>query len=54
MTGKKIDTYNLAIVLYAKKEQIYSVWASKYNSKREKQVIFLMISKGEGRHYPAV
>ena len=33
-------------VLYAKKEKIYPVYASKYNSNRKKQVVLLMILNG--------
>ena len=40
-------------VLYAKKE-IYPAYLSRYNSNREKQIILLMISNGEGWHYLAV
>ena len=35
------------IFLYAKKEKIYPAYVSKNNSNCEKQVILLMISKGE-------
>ena len=35
-------------VFYAKSEKIYPNYVSKQNSKREKQVILLMISNGEG------
>ena len=34
-------------VLYAKKEEMYLVYVSKYNPNRGKQVILLMISNGE-------
>ena len=34
-------------VLYAKKQKIYPAYVSKFNSTREKQVIFLMISNGK-------
>ena len=37
-------------LLYAKKEKIYPADVSKYNSNREKQVILLMILKGEKLH----
>ena len=40
--------------MYAKKEKIYPASVSKYNSNREKQVILLIISNGEKRHYLAV
>ena len=36
--------------MYAKKEKIYPADVSKYNSNREKQVILLMILKGEKLH----
>ena len=36
--------------MHARKEKIYFVYVSKHKSKREKQVIILMISNGEGRH----
>ena len=48
---KIIEKNNLAIVfivLYAKNEKIYPAYVSKKNSKCEKQVIILMIQKGEG------
>ena len=37
-------------VLYAKKK-LYSAYVSKHNSKREKQVIVVMIQNGKRRHY---
>ena len=37
-----------------KKKKIYSAYVPKHNSNHEKHVIFLMIPKGEGRHYLAV
>ena len=37
-----------------KKRKIYLAYVSKHNSNREKQVIRLMISNGEGLHYLAV
>ena len=43
---KKIETNNVTValnVLYAKKDKIYTVYVSKNNSSRKKQVIFLMI-----------
>ena len=40
--------------MHAKKEKIYPTYVSKYNSNREKQVIFLMISSEEKWHYLAV
>ena len=36
--------------MHARKEKIYFVYVSKHKSKREKQVILLMISNGEGWH----
>ena len=48
---KKIEKNNVTIALnifYAKKEKIYPFYVSKYNSNREKKVIF-MISNGEIR-----
>ena len=55
--GKKIEKNNVTIVLlivsYAKIEKIYHTYVSKRNSNREKQVILLMISNGEGKHYLA-
>ena len=47
---KKLEKNNVTIaltVLYATKEKIYPAYVSKYNSNCEKQVNFLMISKGE-------
>ena len=35
-------------VLYTKKENIYPAYISKHHSKREKQVIPLMIPNGQG------
>ena len=35
-------------VLYGKNVKIYTAYVSKQNSKREKQVILLMIPNGEG------
>ena len=49
---RKIEKNNVTIalnILYAKKEKIYSAYVSKYNSIREKQVIFLMIPNREKR-----
>ena len=49
MTGKKLDKNNLTIalnILYAKNEKINPADVSKSNSKREKQVIVLMIPNG--------
>ena len=49
---KKFEKNNVAIalnVLYAKKDKIYPPYVSQHNSNREKQVILLMISKGEKR-----
>ena len=40
--------------MYAKNEKIYPAYVSNHNSNCEKQVIFLMISNGEGWHYLAV
>ena len=37
-------------VLYVKKK-LYSAYVSKHNSKREKQVIVVMIENGKRRHY---
>ena len=57
MIGKKFEKNNLTIalnVLYAKKRNIYSTFVSKHYSKREKQIILLMIPKGEGLFYIAV
>ena len=34
-----------------KKEKMYPAYASKHNSNREKQIIFLMIPNGEGMVY---
>ena len=33
-----------------KKKKIYPVYVSKYNTSREKQVIFLMVSNGEKQY----
>ena len=49
--GKNVIAFN---DLYTKKEKIYPAYVSKYNSYREKQVIFLMIPNKEGWHYDAV
>ena len=49
---KKFEKNNVTIVLnvlYVKKEKIYPAYASKHNLNREKQVILLMVSNGEGR-----
>ena len=35
-------------ILYAKKQKICPAYISKHKSKREKQIIHLMISNGEG------
>ena len=54
MIGRNYEKNNLIIalnVLYAKKEKIYPAYVSKHNSNREKQVILLMISNGEGRRF---
>ena len=51
---KKTEINNLAItlnILYAKNEEIYSVYLSNYNSNRKKQVILLMISSREKWNY---
>ena len=40
--------------MYAKKEEIYPPYVSKYNSNREKPVILLMIINGEKWHYLVV
>ena len=56
MIRKKSEDNNLAIdvtVLYAKKRKI-SCLRFETNSKREKQLIRLMISNEEGWHYIAV
>ena len=48
---KKFEKNNLTIalnVLYAKNWKIYPAYVSKQNSNREKQVILLMITNGEG------
>ena len=47
---KKFAKNNVTIALeffYAKKEKLYPVSISKYNSHRERQVIILMVSNGE-------
>ena len=58
MIRKKSEDNNLAIaitVLYAKKRKIYmSCLRFETNSKREKQLIRLMISNEEGWHYITV
>ena len=36
-------------VLYSKKEEVYPAYVSKHYSNREKQVILLMIPKGDKR-----
>ena len=55
---KKFEKNNPTIalnVLYAKiEEKIYQAFISKHNSKREKQIILLMIRNGEGWRYLAV
>ena len=54
MIGKNYQKNNVTIalaVLYTKKEKIYPAYISKHNSNREKQVILLMISNGEGRRF---
>ena len=54
---KKFEENNVIIafnVLYAKKEKIYPAYVSKTTSKREKQIILLMIWNGKGWHYLAV
>ena len=38
-------------VLYSQTEKIYPAFVSKYNSKRGKQVIPLMVLNGRGWHY---
>ena len=40
--------------MFTKKEKIYPAYVSKDNFNQEKQVIFLMIPNGEGRHSIAV
>ena len=40
--------------MYAKIDKIYPAYVSKLNSRREKQVILLMISNWEKWHYHAV
>ena len=40
-------------ILYAEKEKIYSVYVSKHNSNREKQVILVMFPSGEGWYFCA-
>ena len=48
MIGNKLRKIIIAInVLYAKKGKLYPGYVSKYNSNREKQIIFLMIPNGE-------
>ena len=50
MIEKEIEKNNLTIALnvsYAKKEKHYPTYVSKHNSNRQKQVILLMIQKGE-------
>ena len=42
------------LLMYTKNEKIYPVYVSKRNSKREKQVILLMIPNGKRCHYIAV
>ena len=57
MIGKKFEENNVKIslnVLCAKKEKIYPSYVSKYNSNREKQVIFFMIPNRERWHYLGV
>ena len=52
----KFEKNNVTIalnVLYAKKEIIYPAYVSKRNSNREKQIIILMITNGEGWQYLA-
>ena len=54
---KKIEKINLTIapnILYARKEEISPVYVSKDNSKREEQVILLMIPNGEQWYYLAI
>ena len=54
---KNLEKKNLEIgldVLYSKKGKKYLAYASKHNSNREKQVIFLMIPNGEEWYYLAV
>ena len=53
----KFEKFNLKIsleVLYAKNEKIYPAAISKYNSNREKEIIFWLIPNVEGLHYLAV
>ena len=48
---KKFEKNNLTTalnVLYSKIEKIYPAYVSKQNRNREKQVIILMITNGEG------
>ena len=46
---EKNNITNALNILYAKKEKICLAYVSKNNSNRERQVILLMISNGEGR-----
>ena len=49
MMSEKIEKYYLTIaldVLFGKKEKINRAYVSKHNSKRQKQVAFLMITIG--------
>ena len=54
MIGKNLRKIITLNVLHAKKEKIYPTWNSEHDSKCEKQIILLMIPKGEGWHYIAV
>ena len=57
MTGKNSKKNKPIIALkvsYTKNEKTYPAHVSKQNSKREEQVIFLMIPNGEEWHYLAV
>ena len=47
MIGKTLRKTIAVNGLYAKKEKTYPAYALKHNSNCEKQVILLMISKGE-------
>ena len=41
-------------LLYAKKEKIYPDYVSRFNSEREKQVVFFIIPNGDVWHYLAM
>ena len=52
MIGRKLRKITIALnVFYDKNKKIYPAYVLKQNSKREKQVIVLMIPNGEGWHY---